>query len=91
MIGSGPGGMSRPCWSTVPAVGVRERLRGQNRHRVAPPGAVGSKAAALAMFPGGTVNRVLQLSEGSYAVHIISTTGPHHVFISTDFQVTGAA
>jgi hypothetical protein len=50
-----------------------------------------AKAAALAMFPGGTVNRVLQLSDGSYAVHIINTTGPHHVFVSTDFQVTGAA
>jgi hypothetical protein len=50
-----------------------------------------AKAAALAMFPGGTVNRVLQLSDGSYAVHIINTTGPHHVFISKDLKVTGAA
>jgi hypothetical protein len=24
-------------------------------------------------------------------VHIINTTGPHHVFISKDFTVTGAA
>jgi hypothetical protein len=50
-----------------------------------------AKAAALAMFPGGTVNRVLQLSDGSYAVHIIGTSGPHHVFVSNDFKVTGAA
>jgi hypothetical protein len=50
-----------------------------------------AKAAATAMFPGGTVNRVLQLSDGSYAVHIIGTSGPHHVFVSTGFTVTGAA
>ena len=50
-----------------------------------------AKAAALAKFPGGTVNRVLQLSDGSYAVHIIGTSGPHHVFVSKDFTVTGAA
>jgi hypothetical protein len=34
---------------------------------------------------------VLQSSDGSYAVDIISTTGPHHVFISTDLTVSGAA
>jgi len=50
-----------------------------------------AKAAALAKFPGGTVNRVLQLSDGSYAVHIIGTSGPHHVFVGKDFKVTGAA
>jgi hypothetical protein len=48
-------------------------------------------AAALARFPGGTVNRVLQLSDGSYAVHIFATSGPHHVFVSQDFEVSGAA
>jgi hypothetical protein len=50
-----------------------------------------AKAAAVAKFPGGTVNRVLQLSDGSYAVHIIGTSGPHHVFVGKDFKVTGAA
>ena len=50
-----------------------------------------AKAAALAKYPGGTVNRVLQLSDGSYAVHIIGTSGPHHVFVGKDFKVTGAA
>jgi hypothetical protein len=50
-----------------------------------------AKAAAVAKYPGGTVNRVLQLSDGSYAVHIIGTSGPHHVFVSKDFKVTGAA
>src|SRR2546429_6329943 len=28
-----------------------------------------AKAVALAKYPGGTVNRVLKLSDGSYAVH----------------------
>jgi hypothetical protein len=50
-----------------------------------------AKAVALATYPGGTVNRVLKLSDGSYAVHIIGTSGPHHVFVGKDFKVTGAA
>lgn len=50
-----------------------------------------AKAAALAKYPGGTVNRVLRLSDGSYAVHIIGTSGPHHVFVGKDLKVTGAA
>src|SRR3954469_6430842 len=50
-----------------------------------------AKAAAVAKYPGGTVNRVLQLSDGSYAVHRILTPAPHHVFVSKDFKVTGTA
>jgi hypothetical protein len=49
-----------------------------------------AKAAAVAKYPGGTVNRVLKLSDGSYAVHRIGTSGLHHVFVSKDFKVTGA-
>ncbi|MEA2368827.1 MAG: hypothetical protein QOH38_1545 [Thermoleophilaceae bacterium] len=49
-----------------------------------------AKAAALAKYPG-TVNRVLKLTDGSYAVHMFATGGPHHVFVSKDFKVTGAA
>jgi hypothetical protein len=49
-----------------------------------------AQAAALAKYPGGTVNRVLQLSDGSYAVHMIKISWPHHVFVSQDFKVTGA-
>jgi hypothetical protein len=50
-----------------------------------------AKAVAVATYPGGTVNRVLKLSDGSYAVHRILTPAPHHVFVSKDFKVTGAA
>ena len=50
-----------------------------------------AKAAARTKYPAGTVNRVLTLSDGSYAVHLIGTSGPHHVFVSKDFKVTGAA
>ena len=50
-----------------------------------------AKAAALAAGYKGTVNRVLKLSDGSYAVHFIGTTGPHHVFVSTAFKITGYA
>jgi hypothetical protein len=34
---------------------------------------------------------VLQLSDGSYAVHLLGTSGPHHVFLSDEFKVTGTA
>jgi hypothetical protein len=49
-----------------------------------------AKAAAVAAKYGGTVNRVLKLSDGSYVVHLIATSGPHHVFVSKAFKVTGS-
>ena len=49
-----------------------------------------AKAAALVKYPGGTINRVLKLSDGSYAVHMIMIRWPHHVFVSKNFEVTGA-
>jgi hypothetical protein len=49
-----------------------------------------AKAVALAKYPGGTVNHVLKLSDGSYAVHMIKISWPHHVFVSMNFKVTGA-
>jgi hypothetical protein len=56
-------------------------------------GATADKATAAARttYPAGTVNRVLRLSDGSYAVHIIGTAGPHHVFVSQAFKITGTA
>ena len=50
-----------------------------------------AKAVAVAKYPGGTVNRVLKLSDGSYAVHRIRTPAPHPIFVSKDFKVTGTA
>jgi hypothetical protein len=51
-----------------------------------------AKAAAIAAGYKGTVNRVLKLSDGSYAVHFTANpSGPHHVFVSKDFKVTGTA
>jgi hypothetical protein len=49
-----------------------------------------AKAAALAAYPGGTVNRVARLSNGEYNVHMIGVNWPHHVFVSTNFEVVGA-
>ena len=46
--------------------------------------------AAQALFPGGIVDRVVQLSDGEYEVHDISVNWPHHVFVSKDFKVLGA-
>jgi hypothetical protein len=49
-----------------------------------------AKAAAVAAYPGGTVNRVVQLSDGQYNVHIIGVNWPHHVFVNQSFKVVGA-
>jgi hypothetical protein len=49
-----------------------------------------AKAAAVAAYPGGIVNRVVLLSSGDYNVHIIGVNWPHHVFINKDFKVIGA-
>lgn len=49
-----------------------------------------AKAAAVAAYPGGTVNRVVLLSNGEYNVHVIGVSWPHHVFVSQDFKVLGA-
>jgi hypothetical protein len=49
-----------------------------------------AKAAALAAYPGGTVNRVVQLSNGEYNVHMIAVNWPHHVFVNKEFKVIGA-
>jgi hypothetical protein len=46
--------------------------------------------AALAAYPGGVVDRVVQLSNGEYEVHYIGVNWPHHIFVNTDFTVAGA-
>ena len=46
--------------------------------------------AALAAYPGGVVDRVVQLSNGEYEVHNIGVNWPHHIFVSQDFKVVGA-
>src|SRR5207245_6198206 len=46
--------------------------------------------AALAAYPGGIVDRVVQLSNGEYEVHNIGVTWPHHVFVNQDFKAVGA-
>jgi hypothetical protein len=46
--------------------------------------------AALAAYPGGVVDRVVQLSNGEYEVHNIGVNWPHHVFVNQTFKVVGA-
>jgi hypothetical protein len=55
-------------------------------------GPVANKAteAALAAYPGGIVDRVVQLSNGEYEVHNIGVNWPHHIFVNQDFKVVGA-
>jgi hypothetical protein len=46
--------------------------------------------AALAAYPGGVVDRVVQLTNGQYNVHYIGVNWPHHIFVNQTFQVIGA-
>jgi hypothetical protein len=46
--------------------------------------------AALAAYPGGVVDRVVELSNGDYEVHYIGVNWPHHIFVNQDFKVIGA-
>jgi hypothetical protein len=46
--------------------------------------------AALAAYPGGIIDRVVQLSNGEYEVHNIGVNWPHHIFVNQDFKVVGA-
>ena len=46
--------------------------------------------AALAAYPGGIVDRVVQLSNGEYEVHYIGINWPHHIFVNQAFTVVGA-
>jgi hypothetical protein len=46
--------------------------------------------AALAAYPGGVVDRVVQLSNGEYEVHNIGVNWPHHIFVNQNFTVVGA-
>jgi hypothetical protein len=48
-----------------------------------------AKAAALAKYDG-TVEQVMKLDDGSYVVHVITSSGEYHVSVSKDFKVTGA-
>jgi hypothetical protein len=45
--------------------------------------------AALLAYPGGVVDRVVQL-KGEYEVHNIGVSWPHHIFVNSDFKVIGA-
>src|ERR1700733_11248319 len=55
-------------------------------------GTVADKATdpSLTAYPGGVVDRVVELSNGDYEVHNIGVNWPHHVFVNQNFQVIGA-
>jgi hypothetical protein len=46
--------------------------------------------AALAVYPGGVVDRVVQLTNDEYEVHYIGVSWPHHIFVNQSFEVVGA-
>ena len=46
--------------------------------------------AALAVYSGGIVDRVVKLSNGEYEVHNIGVNWPHHIFVTKSYKVAGA-
>jgi hypothetical protein len=42
--------------------------------------------ASLTAYPGGVVDRIVELSNGDYEVHNIGVNWPHHVFFNHDFK-----
>jgi hypothetical protein len=46
--------------------------------------------AAQALYPGGVVDRVVELSEGNYEVHNFADLWPHHVFLTSNYKFIGA-
>ena len=55
-------------------------------------GTTANKAAeaALAAYPGGIVDRVVQIGNGEFEVHYIGVNWPHHIFVNADFTAVGA-
>jgi hypothetical protein len=58
-------------------------------------GAEAYKATEVAMAApysaGGIVDRVVKEPDGTFLVHNIGTSWPHHIFVSADFKLIGAA
>jgi hypothetical protein len=78
--------------STSPSVQPAGAQAPQQRSpQTAVTGTAAAKAeqAALAKYPG-QVEIVVGLADGSYMVHVITSTGEEHVAVSKDFTVTGA-
>jgi hypothetical protein len=46
--------------------------------------------AALSVYAGGVVDRVVQLTGSEYEVHYIGVNWPHHIFVNHNFKVVGA-
>ena len=95
---NGVSGTANAATSTSAQPGTNQRVVGQVPQNwqsgsgtiITGAAANTAEVAAVAEYPGGTVNRVLKLSDGSYAVHMIKISWPHHVFVSESFTVTGA-
>jgi hypothetical protein len=65
---------------------------GQGRPQLGTPAtgadATKAKAAATAKYPG-SVEAVMKLDDGSYVVHVVTSSGEQHVLVSASFRVTG--
>lgn len=56
-------------------------------------GTAANKATAVALkkYPGSTVQRVQELRNGTYAVHLTNGNSTRHVFENQHFQIIGVA
>ena len=77
--------------ATAPAL-IRGTTPSRPRTGAIVTGATADQAieAALAAYPGGVVDRVVQPGDGDYEVHYIGVNWPHHIFVNQSFQVIGA-
>ena len=97
--GDQPASRRRRTWprsTRVPRTSQRASARSPpTTRRVRARVVSGTKAneateAALKSYAGGVVDRVVQLGNGDYEVHMIGINWPHHVFVDQDFKVIGA-
>jgi hypothetical protein len=75
---------------TAPAAGTSGGSWRVLVQRLAGGGDLSRRIAALSVYPGGVVDRVVSIGNGDYEVHNIGVNWPHHVFENSDFQVIGA-
>ena len=73
--------MSAPSTPTTAPAGMGTPVTGTTLDKL--------EKAATAKYPG-TLERAMQLDDGSYVVHVMRSSGGEvHVLVSKDFGVTG--
>jgi hypothetical protein len=90
VFGGSGGPLPAPCTVHVKAGRSDPNYRQGSGTIVSGTEANKATEAALTAYPGGIVNRVVELSDGEYEVHNVGVSWPHHIFVNHDFKVVGA-